>query len=228
MLKRILEPEVMDNEQEAIDYDTMDFAEINTAFAQLAIQLTSEKAKVLDVGTGTARIPIVIAELRPQWQIIATDLAKSMLEVGTKNIKKSGKKSQIKLEFIDAKKMPYATSEFDLVMANSLVHHLPDPLPFFQETQRVLKPEGGILIRDLLRPDTEAEIEQIVQQTDLDYNPHQQKLFRDSLHAAFTLEEIKQIVNQVGIENVKVYQSSDIHWTIVRKANLMPGAKLKL
>ena len=84
MLKRILEPEVMDNEQEAIDYDAMDFAEFNNAFAQLAIQLISEKAKVLDVGTGTARIPIIITQLRPQWQIIATDLAKSMLEIGAK------------------------------------------------------------------------------------------------------------------------------------------------
>ena len=145
-----------------------------------------------------------------------------------KNIEESGKKSQIKLEFVDAKEMPYATAEFDLVIANSLVHHLPDPLPFFQETKRVLKQGGGILIRDLLRPETEAEIEKIVQQADLDYNPHQQKLFRDSLHAAFTLEEIKQIVNQVGIENVKIYQSSDIHWTIVRKAKVIPCPNLKL
>ena len=218
MLKRILEPELMDDEQEAIDYDAMDFTEVNNSFAQLAIQLISERGKVLDIGTGTARIPIIIAQLRPQWQIIATDLAKSMLEMGAKNIENLGKKSQIKLEFADAKKMPYATAEFDLVIANSLVHHLPDPLPFFQETKRVLKAGGGILIRDLLRPETEAKIEKIVQQADLDYNPHQQKLFRDSLHAAFTLEEIKQIVNQVGIENVRIYQSSDIHWTIVRKA----------
>ena len=32
MLPRVLEPEVMDTEAEARDYDTMDFTEVNRAF----------------------------------------------------------------------------------------------------------------------------------------------------------------------------------------------------
>jgi len=42
-------------------------------------------------------------------------------------------------------------------------------------------------------------------------------LFRDSLHAAFTLNEVKEIVQNAGLEGVKVYQSSDLHWTAERK-----------
>ncbi|MFM6062277.1 MAG: SAM-dependent methyltransferase, partial [Microcystis panniformis] len=72
-MERILEPEVMDDRKEAIEYDAMDFTEVNTNFAKEAVQLAGINARVLDVGTGTARIPIMLSQLRPQWQIIAID-----------------------------------------------------------------------------------------------------------------------------------------------------------
>lgn len=37
MMERVLEPEVMDSLTEAIEYDAMDFTEVNTAFAKSAI-----------------------------------------------------------------------------------------------------------------------------------------------------------------------------------------------
>lgn len=88
-MERILEPEVMDTAEEAIEYDAMDFKEVNAAFAELAIDLAPFQATVLDAGTGTARIPILICQQRPDWQIIAIDLAKSMLEIGEKNVKQA-------------------------------------------------------------------------------------------------------------------------------------------
>jgi hypothetical protein len=49
-----------------------------------------------------------------------------------------------------------------------------------------------------------------------EYSPHQTQLFRDSLGAAFTLAEIQSFVETVGLSDVKVYQSSERHWTIER------------
>jgi ubiquinone/menaquinone biosynthesis C-methylase UbiE len=215
-MQRILEPEIMDTPAEAEDYDAMDFTTVNTAFAQRAIELAPEKANILDIGTGTARIPILIAQQRQQWQIIAIDLAPSMLTVGQKNIKQAGLELQIILDRVDAKKMPYQSQAFDLVISNSLVHHLPNPLPFFQEIKRVLKPQGSLFIRDLLRPETEEIINQMVAEIGTNYNLHQKQLFQDSLYAAFTLEEIEKFVQQVGLEDVTIYQSSDRHWTLER------------
>jgi ubiquinone/menaquinone biosynthesis C-methylase UbiE len=216
MLQRILEPEVMDSPEEAIDYDAMDFTEVNTAFAETAIALAPTKAKILDAGTGTARIPILICQHRPHWQISAIDLAQSMLKVAQRNVEQANLEKQISLELVDAKQMPYPDNYFDGVISNSLLHHLSDPLPFLYEFKRVLKPNGAILIRDLLRPSSEEILNQIVEAIGTDYNPHQTQLFRDSLHAAFTLEEISQMLQVVGLSDVKVYQSSDRHWTIER------------
>lgn len=104
-MQRVLEPEVMDTEAEAMEYDAMDFLAVNNAFAQLAMELAPNKAIVLDAGTGTARIPILISQQRPNWQIIAIDLAKSMLALGEKNIQQANLADKIRLELVDVKQM---------------------------------------------------------------------------------------------------------------------------
>jgi ubiquinone/menaquinone biosynthesis C-methylase UbiE len=108
MLQRVLEPEVMDTWEEAVDYDAMDFLEVNTAFAQRANQLgPSSSAKILDAGTGTARIPILLCQLCSHWQIWGIDLAENMLKIGSQNVKTAGLQDRIVLELVDSKNLPY-------------------------------------------------------------------------------------------------------------------------
>ncbi len=216
-MQRVLEPEVMDTLEEAVDYDAMDFTEVNTAFAFQAVELGSPSAVVLDAGTGTARIPIIICQMRSQWQVTGIDLAENMLQLGRKNIEAARLEKQIKLEIVDTKQLPYMDGYFDMVMSNALVHHLPDPLPFFLEIKRVVKPNGAVFVRDLIRPVDETSMNAIVDRIGTEYNEHQKMLFRDSLHAAFTLDEVKALIEKSGLEDIKVYQSSDLHWTAERK-----------
>lgn len=216
-MQRVLEPEVMDTWEEAIEYDAMDFTEVNLAFANRAVELGPATAKVLDVGTGTARIPILISQQRPGWQITGIDLSENMLKVGKQNVEVAGLQKQIQLALVDAKKMPYPDNSFDVVISNSIVHHLPDPFPCFVEIKRVLKPQGAILLRDLLRPSDPAIRDQWVEHYAGQCNPHQKQLFRDSLQAAFTLEEIAEILQDALLSPLKVYQSSDRHWTAERR-----------
>lgn len=215
-MERVLEPEVMDTWEDAIEYDAMDFQEVNQAFAKSAIAIAPEAAMVLDVGTGTARIPIFICQQRPQWQITAIDLSENMLKVGRENVEKAGLQHRITLEYVDAKQMPYRDRSFDMAISNSIVHHLPDPMPFFRELKRVLKPNGGIFLRDLMRPIDVATVDALTSSIGSEYNAYQTKLFRDSLLAAFTVEEVEQMLDRAGLEGVKVYQSSNRHWTAQR------------
>jgi ubiquinone/menaquinone biosynthesis C-methylase UbiE len=217
-MDRKLEPEVMDTWEESVEYDAMDFIEVNTAFAEWAIALGPEVGLVLDAGTGPARIPILLCQQRPQWQVVGIDLSKNMLRLGEQNVQQAGLQNRIRLEWVDAKQMPYPDAHFDLVVSNSIVHHLPDPLPFLQGLKRVLKPEGGILLRDLLRPDSETAVDALVRGIGAEYNSRQRQLFRDSLCAAFRLEEIRTLLDRAGLEDVQVYQSSDRHWTAERSS----------
>ncbi|BAZ09333.1 UbiE/COQ5 methyltransferase [Calothrix sp. NIES-4071] len=218
-MQRVLEPEVMDTLQEAIEYDAMDFIDVNTAFAEHAINLGAT-GLVLDAGTGTARIPILMCQRRPNLEIIGIDLAQNMLEIGKRNIEAAGLQKQIYLELVDSKRLPYQDGQFDMVISNSLVHHLPDPVPFFKEIKRVLKPDGAIFIRDLLRPVDEATVNSIVDSIGTGYNEHQTMLFRDSLHAAFTIPEVQDMLEIAGITGAKIYKSSDLHWTVERQSSI--------
>lgn len=216
MLQRSLEPEVMDTWEESIAYDAMDFLEVNTAFVEEAVALSSSSAWVLDAGTGPARIPVLMSQHRPQWQIVGIDLSENMLKLGDRHIREAGLEDRIQLQLVDAKRMPFKDHHFDLVVSNSIVHHLPDPMPFFQEIKRVLKPNGGLFLRDLMRPPDVETVNRLVASIGAQYDAHQTQLFRDSLIAAFTVAEVRDMIDAAGLEGVQVYPSSDRHWTAKR------------
>jgi ubiquinone/menaquinone biosynthesis C-methylase UbiE len=219
-MDRILEPEVMDTWLEATAYDAMDFIEVNTAFATDAIALDPHAVKILDVGTGTARIPILMCQQRPQYLITGIDLAQSMLIIGQRNIETANLTQRIRLERVDSKRMPYPDLEFDMLVSNSLVHHLPDPFSFFGEVKRLVKPDGSIFIRDLIRPETEEIVNDTVAKLGKDYDMHQQQLFHDSLKAALTLAEVRDLLDRVGLDRLNLTQSSDLHWTIAGRKSI--------
>ncbi len=206
----------MDTWLEATAYDAMDFEAVNTAFAADAVELDPNAVKILDAGTGTARIPILMCKIRPQYLFTAVDLAQSMLIIGQRNVEVAGLMQRIRLERVDTKRMPYPDLEFDMVVSNSLVHHLPEPLSFFQEVNRLVKPGGAILIRDLIRPESDREIDDLVSQTSGDYDDRQRDLFRDSLKAALTLPEVQDLIDRANIPTVELVRSSNLHWTMKR------------
>jgi ubiquinone/menaquinone biosynthesis C-methylase UbiE len=221
-MDRILEPEVMDTWLEATAYDAMDFTTVNTAFANDAISLDPNAVKILDVGTGTARIPILMCQQRSQYLITGIDLAQSMLIIGQRNVEESNLSQRIRLERVDSKRMPYPDLEYDMVVSNSLVHHLPDPFVFFGEVKRLVRPDGAILIRDLIRPESDRIVDDLVTKFGGDYDTQQQQLFRDSLKAALTLAEVQELSDRVGLKQVNLSQTSELHWSLSRqKLHLM-------
>ena len=217
MLQRVLETEVMDTWEDALEYDAMDFTEVNTAFALRAKELGPPSGMVLDCGTGTARIPILIAHQNPNVRIVAIDLSLNMLKKGNANVADAGLTGAISVRRVDAKSLTFSNASYDMLISNSLIHHLPDPLSFLKEINRVIKPYSGVLIRDLIRPDNLGIVDQLVKKYAGDCNDRQQKLYRDSLHAAFTLKEAAEFLAASGIEGATVVQSSDRHWSIERR-----------
>ena len=178
MLPRILEPEVMDTDQEAVEYNTMDHSAVNRVFVDDLLRLVSGGTRVLDVGTGTALIPLELCRRGKQWHVVAVDLAKAMLEVAAQNVAAAGLEAAIELQLVDAKRLPFEDCEFPVVMSNSIIHHIPDPADCLAEMARVVAPKGGLLfVRDLLRPADQGELQHLVQTYAGDSDVHQQKMF---------------------------------------------------
>jgi len=218
-LHRILEPEVMDTLEEALEYDSMDHSQVNEVFCNdfFAARNLTDGVQILDVGTGTAQIPIAMCKRNNGLKITAIDLAESMLTLGNKNIQTARLEDSITLVQIDSKKMPYPDESFDQVISNSIIHHIPNPLECFKEMIRVTKKDGLLFIRDLLRPFTMVELHNIVNLHTGDATPKQKQLFTDSLHASLSLAEVREMVKLFGFEAFTVIQSSNRHWTFTAR-----------
>lgn len=223
-MKRVLEPEVMDTPEEAADYDTMDHGAVNLKFCQDLLAAGPLRGPILDVGTGTALIPIALCDLTKDLEIVAIDLAVHMLALAKRHVDARGLNDRIELMKVDAKSTAFRDGEFKCVVSNSIVHHIPEPRAVLAEIARITAPDGLVFIRDLYRPDTEAEVDRLVglyggeppldasQRSSYD---HQRMLFRDSLCAALTPDEVRALAAEVGMQNADVRMTSDRHWTLI-------------
>jgi ubiquinone/menaquinone biosynthesis C-methylase UbiE len=137
MLPRILEPELMDTDLEARDYDAMDHSAVNGVFVADFLAVWDGRSPVLDVGTGTAQIPIELCRRHAAVHVTAIDLAEYMLRVGAANVRRAGLEERIRLERQDAKRLPYAADSYGAEISNSIVHHIPEPAAVLAEMARV-------------------------------------------------------------------------------------------
>lgn len=212
-LIRKLEVEVMDTDEDASDYDAMDHSSVNQLFVQDLLAAGLGDGDILDLGTGTAQIPIELCHQKPEGRILAVDAAVSMLDIARINVEVAGLRDRITLAQVDAKKLPYREGMFATVMSNSIVHHIPEPLIVLREAVRVTMPGGRLFFRDLLRPRDEPILRHLVDTYAADANAHQRQLFADSLHAALDLAEVQDLVAQLGFDPADVQPTSDRHWT---------------
>lgn len=50
---------------------------------------------------------------------------------------------------VDSLHTPFENNSFDFVIAGNMIHHLPYPVKFFEEMNRILKPGGVLLIQEI-------------------------------------------------------------------------------
>ncbi len=215
MLPRVLEPEAMDTPDEARDYDAMDHAAVNARFVAdfLAAHGPCRGGEVLDVGTGPARIPIALCVADPNARVFAIDLAENMLERARRNVAEAGFAARIHCARGDAKALALAGGRFEGVVSNSIVHHIPDPAHALGEIARLVAPGGTVLVRDLARPADRDQVARLVALYAGSEPAPARALFEASLHAALTLEEVRDLVRLLGLPAGDVSMTSDRHWT---------------
>jgi ubiquinone/menaquinone biosynthesis C-methylase UbiE len=214
MLTRVLEPEIMDSADDAREYDAMDHAAVNAQFVTDLLAIVEDgPLQVLDLGAGTAQISIELARRTSQLHITAVDAAPSMLALARSNIAAENLTSRIEPILADAKRLPFANNSFAAVISNSILHHIAEPQVVVAEAIRVSIHGGLLFHRDLVRPADEAELKHLVETYAGNATSYQRKLFGDSLRAALTLEEIRELIASLDFARDTVQMTSDRHWT---------------
>ena len=212
-MDRVLEPEVMDDAEEAAAYEAMDHEEVNAAFVDRLVELGAA-GDMLDLGCGPGHIPMLVVERLPDARVLGIDLAVHMLRAAERRRLASPHAARVELRRGDAKSLDLADASFDAVFSNTLLHHLPDPAPFLNEARRVLRPGGVLLIRDLYRPSTRAELDALVARHAASATPAGRELFRASLHAALTPAELRAAADQAGLQDAELVLDTDRHMSL--------------
>lgn len=203
----------MDQPDEVDAYASADFREVNARFANHAMELVGERASldVLDIGCGPAEATITIAVARPGWRVVGVDASEPMLAVARKRAGAAKCGTNVRFEIADAKSLAPSLGTFDLIISNSLLHHLPAPAGFWESIRRAAKPRATVFVRDLARPADEATARRIVDASAGGESKLLQEEFYRSLLAAFTIDEVREQIAAAGLISLRVERSSDRH-----------------
>ena len=212
-MERVPEPELMEDDLQAEAYARADFDEPNALFCQSLLDRLElpEPARVVDLGCGPADIPVRLARLRPSWVLDAVDGSRAMLRHANDRIRKEGLSHRIRIHCSMLPVLALPEAGFDLIISNSLLHHLPDPSLLWREVARLARPGALLALMDLRRPDSTEEAMALVEHYSAGEPEVLRRDFTASLLSAFTPNEVREQLRQAGLEKVEVAVISDRH-----------------
>ncbi len=213
-MERTPEPELMDEQDQASAYAAADWSEshgkipgyFRHRFPQFA------RGRVIDLGCGTADVTVRFATAFPSTTVLGVDGSEAMLTFGRRRVRDEGLESRITLENHYLPDAALETRSFDAVICNSLLHHFADPTALWKTTALCAKAGAPVMMIDLLRPPNHDLAVRLVNEHAKDAPPVLQRDFIASLHAAYTVDEVKQQLRAAGLSDFQVDLVDEYHF----------------
>lgn len=105
----------------------------------------------LDIGTGTGKLALRLAEGMPGGRVLAADFTVPMLRAGQPALRREGA-GRVVFVAADALELPFAPDTFDCVVSAFTVRNLADVELGFREQARVAKRGGRVVCLELTTP----------------------------------------------------------------------------
>ena len=172
------------------------YAKENKRYARLMYRALMKDMKALDkpghyleMGAGPGILAIMIAEANPDISITAVDLSPDMAAVANEYIRERKLEDRIRYLVGDVsdENMMQGLGKFDLVYSAFSLHHWRDPDKSISNLWNAVRDNGVLYIYDFKRGWWSCLLPVI-----------------DFLSAAYTPEEIRAILQELGINNHKI------------------------
>ncbi|MDI6603618.1 MAG: class I SAM-dependent methyltransferase [Thermoanaerobacteraceae bacterium] len=116
--------------------------------AKIAVEMLKHgKGKVLDVGTGAARMAAALSKYG--YNVVSIEYDIDILKKAEENLKKEGNIDNIVLIHGDAHELPFLDETFGVVVTYNAMHHMKDYKRVLDEMVRVCSKDGFILVTEL-------------------------------------------------------------------------------
>gem|GEM_PF-441015 len=120
-------------------------------FAWRLRELERSPRRMLDVGSGSGDMAVVLAAEFPDARITGLDLSEHMVAIARERVAAAGLSERVSFTQGDAARLPFEDGAFDTVVSQDTLHLLDDPLPMLTECWRVLAPDGALVLRSVRR-----------------------------------------------------------------------------
>lgn len=122
---------------------------------ELTVNLAQIKPgdQVLEVGCGTGTLSLAAKQkVGPTGKVYGIDMIPQMIELSQRKAAQAGADITFQLGSIDA--IPFPANQFDAVLCSFMIFHMSEAVrrQGIQEIQRVLKPQGRLLVLDVTPP----------------------------------------------------------------------------
>jgi cyclopropane fatty-acyl-phospholipid synthase-like methyltransferase len=213
-MKRVPEPEIMDNEDQALAYAQADFSDSNQLFVDMFVREYGHNLSfILDLGSGPADILIRLEKALPGVHITGVDASEPMVRIARDMVRENNMDENIKI--IEGK-IPGLTpivTPVDAILSKDLLHHMPDPALFWNDVIRIGKSGTIIFVMDLFRPQSKEEARRIVESVSGNEDLLLKADFYHSLLSSFSIPEVKKQIKKAGL-NLEVVQVSARHYLV--------------
>jgi SAM-dependent methyltransferase len=223
-MKRRPEPELMDEADQALAYAEADFSEPDARF----IALLEEQApgaldgvRALDLGCGPGNVLLRFLQAYPRATCDGLDGSAAMLAHAQAALEAlPGLAPRARLIRACLPTDVLEDGAYDLILSNSLLHHLHDPQVLWRAVRRFGRPGALVHVVDLMRPASAGWAEALVA-TYADGAPEVLRNdFRNSLFAAFEPPEVEAQLIEAGLAGLEVAVVSDRHLAVFGR---LPG-----
>lgn len=214
-MKRTLEPELMDDEAQVLAYAAADFSHENQGFVDRFRESFPDftEGQIFDLGCGPGDIPIRVARALPLCRVTGIDASAPMIRLAEQTVAQAGLSSRVSFRCERFQDLA-GVNQADAAISNSLLHHVPNPLQFWNRLRQLVKPGSPVLVMDLLRPESPEAARAIVER----YAAHEPAILRrdfyNSLLAAFTEDEIGSQLAQLNFSRLLIDVVDDRHWVV--------------
>lgn len=216
-MKRLPEPELMDDPVQAQAYGDADFSEPNKLFTdtfKTVIGRAHFSGYIVDLGCGPADIAVRLAYAYRHCHVHGIDGSEPMLRIAMKHVLSASLADRITLFQYTLPGIFVPHARYDAVISNSLLHHLADPNSLWNAIQYLAMPGAPILVMDLMRPPNRREVKRLVRTYAADAPAVLARDFERSLLAAYRVDEVVEQLAAAKLDYLNVRVVSDRHFTV--------------